>query len=75
MVEIGEMVIYVDEKKVTHYALVTAVHGDPEDKPSINLVYVSGNPAEIDPNGRQISRQSSVVHESNQPAEGFCYRT
>jgi hypothetical protein len=84
--EIGSNVIYTDEHFVDHTALVTAIWGQehwrtlcrengPEGYvPCINLVYVSSDASKDDPYGRQIERQTSVVHASTQPAGGFCWR-
>lgn len=72
-IKVGDLVTYCNEKGVMQPALVTAVHGPSEydaHPPSVNLAYVSGNPKETDPYGRQIGRDSSVVHQSSQYAEG-----
>jgi len=42
--------------------------------PCINLVYVSGDEAKQDQYGRQIERESSVVHITNNSAGGFCWQ-
>jgi hypothetical protein len=72
--EKGDCVVFVDPVAQEHLALVTAVWGhynpdDPE-KPGLNLVYVSENPAEEDSYGRQIKRVTSIVHQSRQAAHG-----
>jgi len=81
--EIGDAVEYVDEFGVAHSALVTQNWGsatfeaDPEQPwlcPSINVVYVAGDESQTDSYGRQIARQTSVVHELNQQAHGRYYR-
>ena len=84
--EVGINVIYTDEHFVDHAALVTAVWGSPDWRehcqlhtgkpavPCVNLVYVSGDKAKDDPYGRQIERNTSVVHASSQPAGGLCWR-
>ncbi len=62
---IGEMVLFTDSKRQVHQSLVTWVHGSLENcgyMPSINLVYVSGDERQEDPYGRQITRETSVVH-------------
>lgn len=38
--------------------------------PSLNLVFVSDDMAKDDSYGRQIERETSVVHQSRQPAHG-----
>jgi hypothetical protein len=35
-----------------------------------NLIFVSGDPAKDDTYGRQIERETSVIHRSGQPAPG-----
>jgi hypothetical protein len=60
----GDVVIVVDERYVTHQALVTTVHGGFEGKypPSLNVAYISADPASTDPYGRQVERLSSLAH-------------
>ena len=65
-VEIGHPVIFVDERRVHHSALVTCLHGTS----CINLVHVSTNAQETDNYGRQIKRASSVQHKSQTEAPG-----
>lgn len=112
--EINGVVVYIDEYRREHNALVTAIHGDPlgrilsprrkpNPKPSgsgdtyvyekdedgnnvvdygepgtawpcVNLVLVSPNKDCQDQYGRQLVRHSSVVHQSQSSAQGFCYR-
>ncbi len=74
MVEVGGAVVYVDEHARERAALCTAIHGDPEKNPSINLVLVSIDEAMTDPYGRQMGRETSIVHESDQSAHGNYYR-
>lgn len=69
-VNIGDNVIYADEYGTTHEALVTQQWGKPDDKPSINLLWVVGDPEKMDSYGRQIERNTSVVHKDNQSAHG-----
>lgn len=71
--KIGEAVIYVDEYKREHFALLTAVHGSGE-KPCVNLVYVSSDPNKHDTYGRQVERFSSCVHISNNGAQANCWK-
>lgn len=72
--EVGSHVVYTDQFAQRHDAIVTAVWGSyatatgPE--PGCNLVFVSADGAKTDPYGRQIERETSVVHRSNQPAHG-----
>jgi hypothetical protein len=71
--EVGSAVTLFDEYGKPHSALVTSVFGGwgPENQPSINVVYVSGDEGRTDQYGRQIERRSSVVHKSNQSASGM----
>ena len=72
--ETGGAVTYVDPRGRERPALVTAVHGSVENDPSINLVVVSDDEERRDAHGRQIERETSVVHESDQGAEGSFWR-
>ena len=71
--QVGQAVTFVDARGQERAALLTAIHGQDE-TPSVNLVFVSDDPARNDPYGRQIERESSVVHESNQAAHGMFWR-
>lgn len=76
-VEIGSVVVYVDALRKEFRALVTAVWdcGLPEgQEPSINLLYVSDDEKREDEYGRQIIRETSVVHASNNSAPGNYWR-
>jgi hypothetical protein len=70
MLRIGGPVTFVDAKGHEHDALVTAIHGDPDQTPAINVVWVSDDESRRDQYGRQVERFSSVVHERNQSADG-----
>lgn len=50
---------------------VAAYAGKPASPPSINVVFVSDDESQRDPYGRQIVRNTSVVHQSNQSAHGM----
>lgn len=78
----GQAVKYVDAYGVTHDALITkwwngdntieaylSQYGDP----GCNLVYVVKDEAKTDSYGRQIIRETSVIHKSRQPAPGNYY--
>ncbi len=70
MIQVGDVVTFCDPIGLERPALVTAVHqGD--DEPSLNVVFVSSDEAEHDSYGRQISRETSVVHKRAQPADGM----
>jgi hypothetical protein len=75
----GTHVIYVDPFGLPRDALVTTwwgsgtpakADGKAEHEPGCNLAWVSGDPARDDGYGRQIERQTSLVHKGNQPAHG-----
>lgn len=73
--KIGDPVVYVDPVAVEHHALVTANWGGGTDEtPSLNVVYVDGDETKADSYGRQIARQTSCVHQSNQSAHGVYWR-
>lgn len=69
-IHIGACVVFVDEKKEPHWALVTFVHREN----SLNLSYVSTDRGEIDKHGRQIKRAKSVLHKSSSKVTG-CWIT
>lgn len=72
--EIGDTVVFTDPTGRDFNALLTAVHGGNVESPSVNLVYVSDDAGEYDQYGRQIKRNTSVVHETNQAAHGMKWR-
>lgn len=78
----GQAVIYVDAYGVKHDALITkwwngdqtiemylSQYGDP----GCNLVYVVKDESKTDSYGRQILRETSVIHKSRQAAPGNYY--
>jgi hypothetical protein len=73
MAVIGSAVTYVDPVGVEHDAIVTArfdgAYNDSAEAinpaMAINVVYVSGDPAETDQYGRQIKRETSVQGEAS----------
>ena len=83
-VGIGDAVIFVDARGVEHTALVTCIfgdfehcddtHGEHRTGPSLNVVFVSDDPAKYDTYGRQIERSTSVVHGSDQAAHGMFWK-
>lgn len=66
----GEAVIYVDPVGVAHAAIVT----QPWSSTCVNLVYVTSDEARKDSYGRQIERQSSLMHASVVPVHGNYWR-
>lgn len=73
--KVGDAVVFVDPRGNEHPAILTAVWGPPESNPSVNLVFVSKDETKHDTYGRQIERETSVVHESNQYAHGMYWKT
>lgn len=65
----GERVIYIDEFRKQHNALVTEPHGGT----CCNLVYVSSDEKKHDTYGRQIERDCSCVHISCNEAKANCW--
>lgn len=70
--KVGGLVVFVDALGAQHNALVTAIWGDPEKVPCINVVFVGAEEL-VDNYGRQIKRNTSLVHKSQQPAHGNYY--
>jgi hypothetical protein len=69
----GKAVTYVDERGISHAAIVTAVwpgEYGADKEPGINLVFVSHDEKKTDDYGRQTERRSSVVHRDAQKAHG-----
>ena len=69
---IGDVVVFTDADRKEHKALVIYTFGG-SPTPSINLVYVTGDEKAEDQYGRQIIRETSVVHGSKQDAPGFSW--
>jgi hypothetical protein len=75
--EIGSSIIFVDAHGLRHNALVTIVweqvdhYRSDAGEPGCNLVFISGDPDRKDSCGRQMERQTSVVHKTKQPANGM----
>ena len=79
---VGQPVIFVDAFGKKHDALITtwwngqqtiesylSQYGDP----GCNLLYVESDELKTDSYGRQIVRQTSVIHKSKQAANGNYY--
>lgn len=77
-IAVGSHVKFVDPYAVEHDAIVTTLfdNNDPEKypNPSVNVVYASSDDSKTDQYGRQIERNTSVVHKSNQFAHGMYWR-
>jgi hypothetical protein len=76
--KVGIDIVFIDSHRVHHVALVTHVwptgQADMGGKePGCNLVYVEGDESKTDPYGRQIKRETSVVHLTAQPAGCACW--
>jgi hypothetical protein len=72
MLQVGDAVVYHDEKGTPHNALLTAAWED--DTGVVNLVFVSGDESEHDAYGRQTKRESSVTHVSKTTVHGRYWR-
>ncbi len=74
---VGDAVVWIDEHRVEHPALVTRVwpqmSGDARE-PGVNLVFVVKDESKTDPYGRQIERRTSVCHSTVQPAGAYCWK-
>lgn len=85
--EVGQHVIYVDQDRRWHDALLVGVWGEPAVRkshfkddaevwhyPCVNLVHVAGDGLKTDQYGRQIERDgSSVSHYLDSTAPGYCW--
>lgn len=71
--KVGDHIVFIDEHRVSHEALVTRVWVSLGGKPGCNLVFVSGDESKDAPYGRQIERRTSIVHLSQQPARASCW--
>lgn len=72
--EVGGHVVYVDPLGRPRPALVTAIHGPAGPGTSINVAIVCNDPTMTDSYGRQLSRATSVCHQSRQSAHGYYWR-
>jgi plastocyanin len=74
IVEVGDVVKYVDENGREHNAIVLINHGNTPTS-AINVAYVSSDTTKTDSYGRQIERASSVSRKSEYTANGRYYYT
>jgi hypothetical protein len=77
-VNVGDHIIFTDTHRKEHSALVVEVwDGGAEQRmdslPSLNLLYVVDDETRMDQYGRQIERESSVVHREMNSAGANCY--
>ena len=75
-VQVGDAVIYCDEKGKDHNGLVQAVHGEGDEAYCcVNVVIVVGDKDRQDVNGRQTENMSSVMRSSaDGVAHGYYWR-
>jgi hypothetical protein len=77
--EVGQHVKYIDEYRKAHDALIliwwhaTEQYKSPSGEPGCNLVLVDPDPQKDDSYGRQIKRETSLVHLSSNPGGGNCW--
>lgn len=71
--QIGGHIIFVDSNRKEHDALITAIHGDPQYKPAINLVYVAAENGS-DCYGAQKKNETSITHWNDNSAHGNCWK-
>jgi len=69
-IHVGDSVVFHDERGVARNSLVTAVWS----KECLNLVFISNDKNKSDTHGRQIERESSVVHKCQFYAHGNYWR-
>ena len=72
----GDVVMYVDRVGRKQPALVTnvfdyATANGPAPFPTVNLALISQDEAREDSYGRQLERETSIVHKTNTTAPGF----
>lgn len=72
--KVGSHVIFIDELRKEHDALVETFHGGaPETNPSINLIrIVEENGTDV--YGYQKKHETSVVHISSNSAKANCWK-
>lgn len=77
MLQVGQVVTYVDEHSVPHDALITAIHTqsgvietEADEKSAINLLWITRDVEKRDPYGQQVERASSVQGQSEYTAHG-----
>lgn len=68
--KLGESIVFCDPKGMDHDALITAVWSET----CVNIVYVSSDENRKDSYGRQLERETSLVHVSQSEVHGFYWR-
>lgn len=71
MIEKGGFVMFVDSLGNKRPALITNMFGEPDQHPAINVVIVNDDENQRDSYGLKIERFTSVVHRTNQYANGM----
>lgn len=71
--KVGDAIVFIDEHRQSHEALVTKVWVSVGNMPGVNLVFVVNDESKTDNYGRQIDRRTSIVHLSQQPARASCW--
>lgn len=72
-IKVGGHVIFIDENRKEHDALVEHIHGKPEDNPSINLIRIVVENGS-DSYGAQKKHETSIVHLSVNSSGGMCWK-
>lgn len=72
--KVGDPIVFIDEHRVEHPALVTHTWESVGGLPGVNCVFVDGDEKKTDNYGRQIDRRTSIVHLSVQPAKASCWK-
>ena len=71
---IGSHIIFIDELRQEHDALVETFHGGaPESNPSINCIHIAKENG-VDVYGYQKKHETSVVHISQNTAKANCWK-
>lgn len=71
---IGSHIIYIDDLRQEHDALVETFHGGaPDTNPSLNLIRIIEENG-VDTYGYQKKHETSVVHISNNSAKANCWK-
>lgn len=73
MLKVGDAVTYVDPKGRPQAAVLTAIWGKTDDEanmPCVNLAFVSHDESRTDSYGRQIERETSVIHRTRATVHG-----
>jgi len=72
--KVGDPVVFIDEGRSKHAAIVTRVWESVGGLPGCNLAFVVGNESQTDQYGRQIERRTSLVHVSQNAAHASAWQ-